>query len=628
MNTAHEYFEKGIDLQQRGLIDNAIEEYERALNLDSENLDILLNLGAACLQKGLSDRALKLLTKVLENNPDNSMALYNIGKAFFYREEYENALAAFKRAENILPDDIDIQKSIFSCYHILDNRDEAISLGLNLITNLINDGDFLLTLGDDLLKEENLDQALDIFRKAACATPNSIDALLGIYKSQLSLQNREKAMTALKRAMMVEPENQQLQVMMVDHLLEDGKIQEAVELLKKGIDTLPDPQILQEKFNELARRLPILRKKADAASLKIKQSPCEIEVYDVLDKLYDGQLPLDLAIKELEHFRRKDPTDIFIARELANLLFQAREFDQAAEIFSEVLVSIPSDPQFRIELAKSLAMKGDSDAARAILKEAVRDLGHSPELAMALVELDLFDKEFSRAAGRLDMVLNEYPDELHAMFLYAYTALRLNEPETSEKMFLKLLKKNPHDEEAALWYSRLSIIQATPEKALEVWKNFNDDIESLVELICKVELTLASGDSRGIIKFLKKIGDYHPRFIEDHLLFGKAFFFAGDFSTAQREFDLVLKHEARNAEALSMSAMNSLIRNKTAKFWNYWHSAIENDSLYAVIPAIILRNSLNFSQKERLKSETRKIIEIGNQKNEDKLRLVRLLQLL
>ena len=128
------------------------------------------------------------------------------------------------------------------------------------------------------------------------------------------------------------------------------------------------------------------------------------------------------------------------------------------------------------------------------------------------------------------------------------------------------------------------------------------------------------------MKYLKQIGEYHPRFVEDHLLFGKAFFFAGDFSSAQREFELVLKFEAKNAEALAMSALNSLIRNKTSKFWNFWQHALEYDSLYAVIPAMILKNSLNFSQKERLKIETRKFVEIGTAPKLDKVRLVQLLQ--
>lgn len=626
MNTAQEYFQKGIDLQQRGLFDHAIEEYERALNLEPENNDILTNLGAACLQKGLSDRAIKLLAKVLERDPENSLALYNIGKAFLYREEIDTALQAFQRADYILKTDIDIKKLIFICLVDLNKTEEASELGLQIINHLIKDREFLLKLADLFFQQKNYEQALDLYRKASAAACDSTTPLMGIYRCQLALGNREKAITSLKRSMMLEPENQSMQILMVDHLLEDGKIQEAADLLKTGMQNLDSPTLLQEKYNELVRRLPVLRKKINAAGLKIRQSPYEADIYDVLDHLYDGKIPLETAIREFEKIRRREPSDLFIARELGNLLFQAREFDRAAEIYSEIHVSVPSEPIYRVELAKSLAMKGDPEAAKAILKDAVRDLGHTPELAMALVELDLFDKEFERAAGRLDIVLNEYPDEPHALFLYAYTAFRLNELDTAEKTFLKLLEKIPEDEESAIWFSRLAIIKGEPQKALEIWQKFDDGINSLTEIIARTELTLATGDSKGIIKYLQKIGDYRPRFLEDHLLFGKAFFFAGDFSSAQREFDLILKSEAKNAEALAMSAMNSLIRNKISKFWNFWYQAIENDSLYATIPALILRNSLNFSQKERLKTETRKIIEIGKLPEADRSRLINLLQ--
>ncbi|MEW6709869.1 MAG: tetratricopeptide repeat protein, partial [Candidatus Riflebacteria bacterium] len=605
MNTARDFFEKGIDLQQRGLYDHAIEEYEKALNIEPDNADVLVNLGAACLQKGLADRAVKVLVKVLDRDPQNSAAYYNIGKAFYYRDEVPDALAAFQRAENILPEDLDIKKMIFICLVDLKKFEESAELGLSIAEKMIKDSDFLMRLGEVLLSLESYEQSLDVYRKAAAVACSSTVPLMGIYRAQLALGNREKAITSLKRAMMVEPENQNFIVMMVDHLLEDGKIQEAAEILKKGMESIENPTIVREKYNELTRRLPILRKKADSA-LKVRQSPYEADVYDVLDHLYDGKIALDVAVIELEKLRRRDPADLFIARELANLHFQGRNFDQAAEIYSEALLSVPSDTLYRVELAKSLAMKGDAEAARAVLKDAVRDLGHTPELAIALVELDLFEKEFARAAGRLDMVLNEYPDEPHALFLYAYTALRLNELDTADRTFRRLLEKNPGDEETVIWFSRLALLQNDPERALEAWKKFDDGLNSMVEIISRIELTLSSGDSRGIIRYLQRIGDYHPRFIEDHLLFGKAFFFAGDFSSAQREFDLVLKYEARNAEALAMSAMNSLIRNKATKFWNYWLQAIDNDSLYAVIPAIVLRNSLNFSQKERLKSETRK----------------------
>lgn len=628
MESAQEIFQKGIDLQQRGLFDHAIEEYERALKLEPENIDIMVNLGAACLQKGLSDRAIKILSRSLEKDPVNSPALYNIGKAFLYREDYEAALSAFTKAQNTLPDDNDIKKMIASCFRSMGQYQESIKIMINLIDSISADPDALIELGGDLLLTERFDEALDVYRRASSVACDSIVPLEGIYECQMRLGNREKAMTVLKRAIMIDPFNQKLIVKLADLYLADGKIQEAADVVSRGIETIQDARLLHEKYNEMTRRLPILKKKAAAGTLVSRHSPFESEVYDILDALYDGKIKLDVAVKEFEVLRKKEPTDFLIADELANLFFQARQFDKSAEIYSEMHLARPSEPRHRVDLAKSLAMKGDVESARVVLKDSVRDLGHIAELDLALAELDLFEKDFQKAAARLDMILKEYPGELHALFLYAYTALRLDELETAEKTFNQLFDKSSPDEELAVWYSRLSIMQGQPGRALKLWENFNDGLESLVEIITKVELTLASGDGKSIMKLLQRIGDYHPRFIEDHMLFGKAFFFAGDFAAAQREFDLVLRLEARNAEALAMSAMNSLIRNKTAKFWNYWQHAIECDSLYAVLPAMIIKDSLNFSQKERLKTESRKMIDIASVKDLDKLRLQRLLQYL
>jgi tetratricopeptide (TPR) repeat protein len=626
--TAKEKFQEGIDLQERGLIDHAVEAYEQALNIEPENIDILVNLGAACLQKGLGDRAIRVLTKALEQKPDNSMALYNIGKAYLYYDDFKSALAAFERAGELLEDDLDVKVSVAQCQKGLGNLEEAADILLSVIEEISSDLIPLMSLGNILLELNRPKEALAAFRKASAAACDSTLPLMGIYQSQLNLEMKDKALTTLRRAIMMEPNNQEFLILLIDLLIEDGKIAEATDALKDGLESIPDPTLLQDKFEELARRLPVLKKREESAALIKKHSPYETEVYDILDGLYDGKFSFDVAIKELRFLREKDPEDIFIAEELANLLFQARKFDAAAELYSEIFVNAPKVPSYRVDLAKSLAMKGDSVAARTILKEAVRDLSSLPELTLALTEMDLFDKDFEKAAARLEMILKEYPDEPHALFLYAYTALRLDELQTAEKTFEKLLEKSPNDEEVALWYSRLKIIQSKPEEALEVWGKFNDGIESLVEILCKTELTLATGDGKSIMNHLRRIGDYHPRFIEDHLLFGKAFFFAGDFASAQREYDLVLKHEAKNSEALAMAAMNSLIRNKTAKFRNYWQHAVEYDSLYAVIPAMILRKSFNFAQRERLKSHTKNLIDISVDNEVDRSRLVRLLQAL
>lgn len=627
-DAAFEFFQRGIGFQQRGFFDVAVQEYDKALKIEPDNIDILLNCGAACLQRGWVDRAIELLVRVLEKDTDNTLALYNLGKAFLYSEDYEDALEVFVRLHKLSPDDKDVKRLIASSLRQIGKYREAVEINLGLVEYISGDINALLELAGDLKMLEHFDEALSVYKKACDVACDSVDPFIGVYSCYIRLGNVEKAMAALKRAILIEPCNQKLVIMLVDLNLNEGKIQEAADTITKAMETIPNADLLWEKYNEMVRRLPVLKKKTTVANYVDTHSKHETEVYDVLDALYDGRIALDFALKEFEALRSREPGDLLIADELANIYFQSRQYDKAAEIYSDLLINYPEKYKHRIDLAKSLTMKGDIDAARTILKDSIRDLGHAPEFELALVELDLFDKDFGKAAARLEMVLKEYPDEVHALFLYAYTAIRLNEFETAEKVFGKLFAGNHFDEELAVWYSRLCILRGNYDIAFKIWNSFSDGMESLVEIISRVELTLASGDSRGIMKYLQKIGDYHPRFIEDHMLFGKAFFFAGDFVSAQREFDLVIRFEPSNAEALSMSAMNSLIRNKLAKFWNYWQLAVSSDSLYAVLPVLILKDSFNFTQKERLKGHTQKILELSKMTKVDHDRLVHLMEVL
>jgi tetratricopeptide (TPR) repeat protein len=335
-------------------------------------------------------------------------------------------------------------------------------------------------------------------------------------------------------------------------------------------------------------------------------------------------MPIESALSELGILHKREPQDILIADEYANLLYQTRQFEKSAEVYSELYLARPNFPVHRVDLAKSQAMKGDVEAARTTLTDAIRDLGHQAELDLALVELDLLERDFEKAGARLDMIVKEFPDDVHALFLYAYTAFRMDKVDIAEETYEKLLEIASGDEEVAMWYSRLAIMTGKPEKALKVWDTFNDGIDSFVEIMCRIELNIAMGDTSQIMKLLCKIGDYKPRFIEDHLMFGKAFFYAEEFPSAQREFDTVLRFEPQNAEALGMTAVTSLMRNKTAQFASVWQRAIYLDSLYAILPMMILKSCMKFIPKEKLRNETKKLMNIASLSAPDYSRLKRL----
>lgn len=623
-----ELYNKAVASYERGAYEIAIQEYEKALELAPDNVDILVNLGAVCLQKRRADKAIDYFSRALTIAPNNSMALYDIGKAYMYKQDYRLAYMAFQQASELLPEDLEIKQLMVECLRSLGKYKDAVALMLQNIDKFSTNVDVLMELGGDLKMLARYEEALDVYRKASDAACNSIEPLKGIYDCHIHLNNKDKAQTTLKRALMIEPSNQEVILKLVDLYLEENKVQEAVETITKGLETIESPVLLREKYNEMVRRLPVLKKKSSPNKFVPGQSSHESEVFDILDKLYDGKIQIETALKDMGILHKKEPEDVLIADEYANLLYQTRQFEKASEVYSELYISRPNSPVHRVDLAKSQAMNGDVEAARTTLTDAIRDLGHQAELDLALVELDLLEKNFEKAGARLDMIAKEYPDDVHGLFLYAYTAFRMDKLDIAESTFEKLLELASDDEEVAMWYSRFAIMTGKPEKALKVWDSFNDGIDSFVEIMCRIELTIASGDTSQIMKLLCKIGDYKPRFLEDHLMFGKAFFYAGEFPSAQREFDIVLKAEPHNAEALGMTAINSLMRNKMAQFSSIWQRAIYLDTLYAILPMMVLKECMKFIPKEKLKSETKKLLNIASLSVPDYARLKRLYEAL
>ncbi|RCK78137.1 MAG: TPR repeat [Candidatus Ozemobacter sibiricus] len=633
MEEAREHFRRGVELQERGLFDQAIDAYTRALSLDPAHEDAAVNLGAAWLQKGVGARAIDVLGKVLTRNPDHALALFNIAKAYLFVEDHVKALAAFERTAEFLPDDLAVIKGRAQALAALGRLVEAAETLLPHLEKLAADPDTLLRLGGQLLELQRWADAAEVFRRALNAAPSSIPALEGLIRAQLALGALDKAGTSIKRALLMAPQHPGFHLLQVELLLAEHQVEGALDHLKKALQRLPDEPALRQKMDELLRRLPVLQKKAgearaarEGARPTARPSPYETQVYDVLDALYDGRITFPMAIHEIRDLYRKDEDDLFVCDELANLLFQARQFGEAAQLYSRLYGARPREPRYRIDLAKAMALDGDPYRARQFLADSMHELPQEPDLPLTLVEIKLLEKDFQGALQTLMQTLADFPDHPHGLFLRGYVALRLDDLAGAEAAFQRLLPLAPQDEEVAVWYGRLSILRHRPADGLAVWERFSDGLESLVEILSRVELLLAAGRAGEVKPLLQRIGDYKPRFLEDHLLFGKAFFFGGDFAGALSQLEAVLREDPDHAEALAVTALAYLGRSKPNKFWIYWQRAIESDSLPAVWLGHALAPVMQFAQAERIRVETRKLLEIAVADDADRARLTRLLQ--
>ncbi len=88
---AEKHFKKGFEYQNQGNLDEALQEYEKALQLNPDYTQVYTNLGAVYLGKQDYDQAILQFKKVIELNYFDKKAHYNLGLAYLYKGDVEKA---------------------------------------------------------------------------------------------------------------------------------------------------------------------------------------------------------------------------------------------------------------------------------------------------------------------------------------------------------------------------------------------------------------------------------------------------------------------------------------------------------------------------------------------------------
>jgi tetratricopeptide (TPR) repeat protein len=161
----------GDKYYERGEINLAVREFERALALDATNVNVLNSLGVCHAVLGHYERALENFSTALRLDSDEYMAVYNIGLIHSLRGRREAALGFFLKASELRPDVYEI---------------------------LFQTGKLYLEMGQPQAACPYLEQASRVRGKSA-----TVYRLLGDCYAGLGLP--EKAISAYKKAVKANP---------------------------------------------------------------------------------------------------------------------------------------------------------------------------------------------------------------------------------------------------------------------------------------------------------------------------------------------------------------------------------------------------------------------------------------
>ncbi|HPN32543.1 MAG TPA: tetratricopeptide repeat protein [bacterium] len=101
-----EYLERGKRTYMRSNHSEAMQSFQKVIELDSNNVLAIFNMGIIYIDREEQELAMKQFERVLEIKPDDYKSLCNLGGIYFKLGRYREAYDILNRAISINPNDL------------------------------------------------------------------------------------------------------------------------------------------------------------------------------------------------------------------------------------------------------------------------------------------------------------------------------------------------------------------------------------------------------------------------------------------------------------------------------------------------------------------------------------------
>jgi tetratricopeptide (TPR) repeat protein len=196
----------GIALLRKGRLDEASAQFEKALTIQPRSAEAHNNLGTALVRKGQVEEGIVHFQKALETEPNYAKARYNLAYTLLEQGRLEDAIAGFRKALKIEHDFAEAQNG----------------------------------LAGALFQKGQVDDAIIHFQEALHDRPRYADAENGLGSALLRKGKADEAMVHFQKALEIQPDYVQAHNNLGDLFLQEGKVNEAIAHFQRALEIKPD----------------------------------------------------------------------------------------------------------------------------------------------------------------------------------------------------------------------------------------------------------------------------------------------------------------------------------------------------------------------------------------------------
>lgn len=296
--------------------------------------------------------------------------------------------------------------------------------------------------------------------------PDLLDLYRLLAQTYLRMEQTEKVDEVLDLAITNNPKMAEAYVLKASRLISQDRVDDAVEVLRQGLEKAEDHAVLLLALGEAAARknendsAKEFFKKAISADPKIEAG------YLRLAMLYRIEAEPQAALDLLEQGLKALPDSVPLKVEQADIHLELRNVEKADALIKEVSETTPDAAMVDYLQGKRALLDGGTRQAITYLERA-RDKSPTPRIQLLLGHAYLGAGELGVAEEQLESVVLAQPSHLGARRALAKVQLRLRRYDNAVRNATAVLDARPDDVAMRLLLAQAYWEQGKPGRALQ-----------------------------------------------------------------------------------------------------------------------------------------------------------------
>ncbi|HLH08286.1 MAG TPA: tetratricopeptide repeat protein [Terriglobales bacterium] len=424
--TSKIYSALGYTYEQQHDYKSAITAYRAAINEDKDNLEAMRGLAQSLLNENQTEAALETLKQIVEADPHDAQSYMRMAEVYRRTGRFDAALDALKKAGNELQDSLEVPFNEAVIYQSQGNFDQAAQLLQQLLKksekpdNSYTTGErnnravFLERLGSVYRDQNKTQLAVDTFRKEIeLGDPDTGSrAYQQIIDTYQNAKDWKSATAIAQEAVNKFPKDRNLQLILAGQLADSGQADQAIAQVKGMLKGNADDRDTYISLAQMYARLKRYPEAEDAINhaLQLSTKPDDKRYAQfVQGSIFEREKKYDQAEDVFKQLINSDPSDAQSLNYLGYILAdRGVRLDEALGYIKRAVQIDPQNGAYLDSLGWAYYKLGNYDLAEDYLRRAVDRANNDPTVLDHLGDLFQKTDRLKLAAGVWERALHEW----------------------------------------------------------------------------------------------------------------------------------------------------------------------------------------------------------------------------